>query len=460
MRRSLSTSFPEQAIYFYCKQFFPDAISRYKGISKTGLELDIFIPSIRVGIEYDGLYFHNFPDVKDREKRKYEICKARGIKLIRIREGNVPENWQALPADTVYYLEKRTKDDELSNFLIFFFTQLTTFTHSHIIGYIDPDTKEQRTGFGLPVNINIKRDKAKIMEYLIDIEHSFGKLYPQIARSWHPTKNGNLKPEMFPPHSGFVAWWHCDKCGLDWKTTISNRTKGHGCDFCAREKRKETYHQTRLQTRKLLKDHKCLLDWDYSKNKHSPDYYTKGSGEKVWWKCHACGHEWLAPICDRTRDYKNGCPACSLRILVPGVNDLLTTNPELCKEWHPTKNGDLKPSDVTQYSHKKVWWKCSKCGYSYLATPSNRVIGKGCGCCAGRVVVPGINDLATTRPDIAMDWHPTKNGKLKPFEVTKGRRTLIWWKCHICGYEWADSLNHRNGGRGCPSCKKEKKKVR
>ena len=73
--------------------------------------------------------------------------------------------------------------------------------------------------------------------------------------------------------------------------------------------------------------------------------------------------------------------------------------------------------------------------------------------------MPGIDDLATTRPDIAVDWHPTKNGDLKPTDVTKGRRDMIWWKCHICGHEWQDSLNHRNGGRGCPCCNKERKKL-
>ena len=34
--------------------------------------------------------------------------------------------------------------------------------------------------------------------------------------------------------------------------------------------------------------------------------------------------------------------------------------PELIKEWHPTKNGELKPEEVTSGSNKKVWWKCEK----------------------------------------------------------------------------------------------------
>lgn len=37
---------------------------------------------------------------------------------------------------------------------------------------------------------------------------------------------------------------------------------------------------------------------------------------------------------------------------------LLTTHPEISKEWHPTLNGDLTPNDVSYGMKKKVWWKC------------------------------------------------------------------------------------------------------
>ena len=39
---------------------------------------------------------------------------------------------------------------------------------------------------------------------------------------------------------------------------------------------------------------------------------------------------------------------------------LLKNNPELAKEWHPTKNGSLEPTDLTLGSNKKVWWVCAK----------------------------------------------------------------------------------------------------
>ena len=32
--------------------------------------------------------------------------------------------------------------------------------------------------------------------------------------------------------------------------------------------------------------------------------------------------------------------------------------PELSKEWHPTKNGQLTPFLCTKRSNKNVWWQC------------------------------------------------------------------------------------------------------
>ncbi len=432
--KMFQTSFPEQAIYFYVKKYFPDAINKCKDILNNGMELDIFIPSRNVGIEYDGFAWHNSSAVVSRENKKYNLCKAKNIYLYRVKENSNSDEY----ADTTYRVPK--------------FKYENSGELSMVIDVLLNDISKE-----IKPDINIKRDLFEIYKYkIIKYEDSLANLYPEISKEWHPILNEGLKPENVLPGTTLKVWWRCPN-GHEWKASVINRTKGHGCDICARDQRKIAQHNTLINSREPLIGSKCVEDWDYTKNKHGPNYYTKGSGVKVWWKCHICGHEWKTAICDRTRDYRNGCPACSNRILVRGKNDLQTTNPELIKEWNFELNGSLLPMDVSQYSHSKVWWRCSKCGYSYQATPSNRVIGKGCGCCAGRVVVPGINDLATTRPDLALDWHPTKNGDLKPNDVTKGRRDMIWWKCHICGHEWQDSLNHRNKGRGCTYCGKIKK---
>ena len=67
--------------------------------------------------------------------------------------------------------------------------------------------------------------------------------------------------------------------------------------------------------------------------------------------------------------------------LIVGINDLATTHPNIAAEWHPTKNGDLKPSDVSSFSHKKVWWLCAK-GHEWQAQINARNRGNGCPFCA------------------------------------------------------------------------------
>jgi len=59
------------------------------------MELDIFIPSLKTAIEYDGKAYHSKPENQMRDVRKYHICKAKGIKLIRIVEKSEIEEKEA-----------------------------------------------------------------------------------------------------------------------------------------------------------------------------------------------------------------------------------------------------------------------------------------------------------------------------------------------------------------------------
>ena len=115
--------------------------------------------------------------------------------------------------------------------------------------------------------------------------------------------------------------------------------------------------------------------------------------------------------------------------LVKGENDLATVNPVLAKEWHPTKNGNLNPEDITSGSSKEVWWLCPK-GHSYSMVINQRTKrGYGCPYCSGRRVLKGINDLATTNPELAKEWNYEKNSGLTPCDVTAGSRKKVWWLC-------------------------------
>ena len=433
--RALRTSFPEQCFFFYTKKIYPDAINSYKEIFEKQMELDIYIPSIKTGIEYDGVFWHKNDSV-GREQKKYQICKKNNIRLLRIKEGEF-KGFNEGVADRIWYIPSKC-DNSLLDYYITEYLKFLTF-------------------FGKIPVVNVERDKNEILEFKsLKLEDSLAYLYPDIAKEWHPTKNGKLTPDLFTPKSGEEVWWLCLNCRNEWKTEISNRTAGHGCDKCATQQRKVAKKKTLLSTRQVLDNELCLLDWDYELNEHGPEYYTNGSGETVNWRCHKCGHKWQAVICDRTRDYRNGCPLCSGKVIVKGKNDFATLHPELMEEWDYEKNVDIDPTVIGVGDRHYVSWICKKCDYPWEAQIYNRANGKGCPCCANRVVVPGKNDLATTDPDIAADWHPTKN-ILKPTEVTRGQSKKIYWLCSKCGNEWEDTLNHRSSGRGCKECKKKSK---
>ena len=196
--------------------------------------------------------------------------------------------------------------------------------------------------------------------------------------------------------------------------------------------------------------HEIAKEWHPIKNGDlKPTDVTFGSGKKVWWKCEK-GHEWISSIANRVRG--KGCPYCAGQKVWSGYNDLATTEPALSLQWHPTKNGALRPTDVTVGSGKKVWWKCEK-GHEWQAAIYSRASGYGCPYCSGRLTIEGETDLATKYPEIAKQWHPTKNGDLKPTDVTSGSDIKVWWKCEK-GHEWQALISSRKQS-GCPYCSSE-----
>ncbi|QOX63876.1 hypothetical protein FRZ06_11300 [Anoxybacterium hadale] len=169
----------------------------------------------------------------------------------------------------------------------------------------------------------------------------------------------------------------------------------------------------------------------------------------VWWRCEK-GHEWKAKVKDRTHN-KHGCIYCTKQVPLVGENDLATTDPILASEWHPTKNGDLTPQMVSRGSGKKVWWECKK-GHEWEAAAYSRVSGHNCPYCSGRFPIRGQNDFETLHKDLALEWHPTKNGKLKPYEVKEKSNKRVWWLCNE-GHEWEDMVYDRVvHNKQCPYC--------
>ena len=203
--KELQTSFPEKVIYFYIKKCLNDAIENYKPSWLNNKEIDIFIPSKNIGIEYDGDYWHTDTS---RDIEKDIICKKHNIKLIRVREPKCISLESSiciiLKNKTVSELEKKV--DYLINNIL----QLNTI-------------------------IDLKKDKNKIYA-LLNYQSKDNSLYikfPDLSDEWDYEKNNPLLPSQVKPGSDKKVWWKCKKCNYSWETRISHRTSGHGCPRCA-----------------------------------------------------------------------------------------------------------------------------------------------------------------------------------------------------------------------------------
>lgn len=278
-----------------------------------------------------------------------------------------------------------------------------------------------------------------------------------ILEQWDNKKNYPLTPYDVSHGSEKKVFWHCDKCGHNWVRNICNTTaKKRGCPQCARQERVNKMQKTRIaKTGSFAEVHPELLkEWDYSANTVLPEEVSPKSNQKVWWKCDICKESYCTRISLRVLGH--GCSKCSrlkrIKTLVKKNGSLFEKKPELLEEYMLGKNS-VAPEDITPSSNKKYWWKCKKCGYEWQAPASSRYKGHGCQACNGSIVSP-TNNLAMLAPELAEEWHPTKNGSLKPEDVAPYSDKKVWWKCNR-GHEWQASVSNRYQGRNCKQCSSE-----
>ena len=269
-------------------------------------------------------------------------------------------------------------------------------------------------------------------------------LFPDIASQWDYEKNVDL-PEDNSPYSSRKKWWLCEK-GHSYDMPISNRTAlQQGCPYCSSKRVLLGYNDLASQRPDLVPQ------WDKLKNSKTPYEVMVKSGYKAYWIC-AKGHSYQTVVSERTRtDGKaTGCPYCAGKKALAGFNDLATVRPEIAKQWDYESNGDLKPSEVTEYSMKRVYWRCDN-GHVWDSTVANRSVGNGCPYCSGKKLLQGFNDLRTLFPDVAAEW--SEQNKESPEDFTAGSHTKVKWKCSKCGHIWTAQIKERTYSHtGCPKC--------
>lgn len=129
-------------------------------------------------------------------------------------------------------------------------------------------------------------------------------------------------------------------------------------------------------------------------------------------------------------------------------------HPELLIEWS-NKNNISPYGIVSGYRKEKIIWLCSVCQYEWKDFIKQRLKSKGCPVCSGEILSDK-NRFSLVYPEIASEWHPTKNGDLTPDDFTYGSGKVVWWLCENL-HEYKTPINRRtNMKSGCPKCKTSK----
>lgn len=296
-------SFCEQALFYYIKKTFPDAINDDYTI---GMELDVYIPSRRIGIEYDGEVWHKSHYKTELDNKKNQLCIDNGIEMIRIREPKL---------DMIDGCKAFIRRDSSTN------KSLNEVIRS-VLEYLVPNND---------IVVDVDSDTVVIWEQYITKQKDNSILVhnPSLAMEWHPTKNGTLTPDKVSYGSRHKVWW-LGKCGHEWQMAPNDRTqreyvdkrgwrhKPQGCPFCSGERVLKGFNDICTTNEEVVKE------WHPTYNEGiKPQSYSAGSTKKVWWLCKNCRNEWQATICSRCANTKRrkptGCPACFERKRSPAV---------------------------------------------------------------------------------------------------------------------------------------------
>lgn len=239
--------------------------------------------------------------------------------------------------------------------------------------------------------------------------------------------------------------WKCMKCGNKWMTQVYNRGVRHqGCPQCAKRALSSSKRLRNAQKNPLSAHRNAADAWDYDLNDDRPNEISAGSPDKRWFKCER-GHRFLLEV---RYVAKNGfhCKQCAIADPVSDHADLLSY----------LDDGSIDPTltECGSY-HKQIHWLCPVCGYRFIATvPAmlSRMRDRGtmCPVCGMYELVPGVNDLATTRPDLASELADPS----KASTVTEMSDTKLEWLCMDVSSHgsYVTTPRQRVAGVGCKIC--------
>lgn len=457
-KKQRKSSFPEQAIFYYMKKFFPNCQNR---AIISGFEVDIYIPDFKLGIEYNGV-FHEIYNRESFDKKKVEhLCKE-GLDILTIRECKnqtdnqrnnewlnscrYPNHDQNINPNINPNINLDFSQNEEEALILetgVIRCQVDT-SYKYMDAVISKIFRYLNSKYHCNVNgdIDVNRDRHYIRTLLVNgrKENSLASKFPQLVKEWHNEANWPITPEMVSFGEGSPYVWKCEY-GHVWKATPNKRTnRNQNCPYCSG-------HRVSNENRLSKVKPGIAKMWDKNNNgKLTPDDVSVNSHKNVSWRCEK-GHEWQRTVKEMVRSGK--CPYCTGRRFAP-ENSLANRYPHLLEQWDWKKN-EISPWEISYANKVEVWWICEN-GHSWKARAANRsMLGRGCPYCSKRLATEDEN-FAYKYPELAKEWNYSKNGALKPQGVRPRSNKKVWWICPQ-GHEWECEINNRVMGCKCPKCR-------
>lgn len=278
---------------------------------------------------------------------------------------------------------------------------------------------------------------------------------PRLRKEW--SKKNNIPVHLALSHIETKKyWWNCSICQGEYLCSIPIRREViDSCPYCNDEQPLKGYNT-------LADIHPELSSYWSSKNIQKFDEITlsEAKNKKYIWLCDCCNLEFnekLSIVLDKfsnnNRELKKICPYCNKKIPKP-EESLGYKKPFLKSEWLENINGDIY--NIFSNSNDIIEWICRKCHRNFKAKISNRAEDdKCCPYCSNRILIKGINDLATTHPHLIKEWSNLNDRQLSC--LTNKSSYKAWWKCSVCSNTYQQVVSSKLISKtSCPYCRKTK----
>lgn len=356
---------------------------------------------------------------------------------------------------------------------------------------------------------------SKCSGIVFDHRRGLFEEYPTLIQELDSEKNTIGAVQDITCGSAKKIFWKC-KQGHSYEMSAANKLKSKGCPYC--NNKRVVAGENDLVTWCKNNGRKQILDdWNYGKNKVQPTEITYGSNTKAWFKCHICGYEWQTVVNSRTNRHSD-CRMCSRRIRssfpeqciyyyiskafpdavngdrtvlegreldiwVPSLNFAVEYDG---RKWHKDYSKDIekdklcKDNDIILYRIREKgcntldsdnsisfeyeygdWASLSDIVKDILSDIGNNNtdvdILRDEYIIKEQYYIQSLeNSLEYLYPELAKEWHPTKNSNITPDLVMAETHDIYYWLCPEGHTYKASPKNRVRMNSNCPFCSGQK----